>query len=449
MPYTFLTFAAARTILASRLQDPGLVYFNQPQELDNALIESLRFHQVLTGSYKQKITFDTITDVTYYDLPNLVGGVSYNATDIEIANNVLAALLEPPLVSPPVNWRGTGQFTFVQLQASLQNRLNRFLGDTGCRVINQVVPGPSSPIELVSVPDGTLDVRRVGWMVLPQVTPPANPTYPLGRLDEWAAQSYVPDAVQNPDLPLNYSVYSSGPNQLRLVPPPLSSGQIDVLTVPSGPTVGLDPLNPVTLGIPDDLSPSLKWGVLADILGTDGPSRDYARAEYAERRYQEFVQLAFLYSSVLTSDVNNTTASVGSVFDMDFYQPNWQQTTGQPTFVGMCGRNLACIGQTPDSVYGIGLWMVVNAFVGTAGQFLQVARDQIDPVMDYAQHVASFKMGGAEFNGTERLYKNLVDCAKRHNARLDAVAFYRSQLEQPSVKSELEVQRLALPASTR
>ena len=440
MAYSYLTFAQAVAALASRLQDTGFVYWNQPDELLNAIIESVRFHQLLTASYKQKIAFPTAADVLYYDLPNLTGAtngaaIAYTATDVEVANNVLAALLESALAP---GWVGTGQFTFAQLQVAMQNRLNRFLDDTGCRVAQQTIGGPSPTTDIAPLPEGTLDVRRAAWIPLPQTTPPANPAYPLGRLDEWAEQAYVPGAEQNPDQPVSYSVFGVGPQQIRSVPPPLNEGSLDLLLVMSGPTVNLNPASPVILGIPDDLSPALKWGALADILGTDGPSRDYSRAAYCEQRYQEFVQLARIYPSVLTADILNVSCGVGSVFDMDAYLPDWQQTTGQPSFVSMCGRNLACVGQTPDGAYGVGLWMVVNAPVSG---YLQVPRGQIDPVLDYAQHIASFKMGGAEFDGTSRLYANLIAAAKLQNARLDAIAFYRGQLQQPALKSEMEVAR--------
>jgi hypothetical protein len=108
---------------------------------------------------------------------------------------------------------------------------------------------------------------------------------------------------------------------------------------------------------------------------------------------------------------------------------------------------MACVGPTPDlGPYGIGMWLCANAFVPTtyagAAPALQVNRGQIDPILDYAQHIASFKMGGAEFDGTTRLFENLISCAKTQNTRLDAVSFYRRQIEQPAMKSELEVPRM-------
>ena len=458
MPYQYLTFADARTILAQRLQDPNLTYWSQPRELDDCIAESLRFHNALTGSYKQKISFATAQDQNYYDLPTVAPAVcGYNVTDVQIINQVLAALLEPPLNVPVSSWSGTGQFSLSQLQSSLWQRVNQFLGDTGVRVTQASVAGPSSPIDLVSLPDSTLDVRRVGWIAQPPVPPPATPTYPLGRIDEWAAQAYSPEATQNPAIPLCYSVFVASPLSLRLVPPPLALGAIDLLLVTGVPQPQLNLADPVAIPLPCDLTPAIKYGVLADLLGTDGPSRDYARASYCEQRYAEFVQLASIYPSILTSDVNNITIGVGSVNDLDCYLPDWQQTTGQPQFIGMAGRNLLCVGPTPDTPiagnYGIGAWVVANAFVGTANQYLQVARDQIDPVLDYAQHAASLKMAGAEFDGTTRLFENMINAAKRQNGRLSAVSFYRTQLEQPAHKDEMDLPRMEMsnvvPANTR
>jgi hypothetical protein len=459
MAYSYFTFTQAVSALASRLQDSGQVYWSQPNELYNCVVEAVRFFQCLTGSYKQKIAFSTTAYANYYDLPNLSGAtnaasIAYTATDVEVANNVLAALLEPPLST---SWVGTGQFTLSQIQTALQNRLNRFLGDTGCRVVQQLVGAPPPPSEITSLPSGTTDVRRVAWSIPnPGLTwaqvmvqwQNANFQwqgagnyigYPLGRIDEWAEQAYAPQSVQNPSQPISYSVYSVGPQQLRLVPPALSSGGLDCLLVLSGVTVNINPAAPVILQIPDDLTPALKWGVLADLLGSDGPSRDYPRAAYCEQRYSEFVQLARVYPSALLADVNNITCGVGSVFDMDTYQPDWQQTAGLPSFVGMCGRNMACVGQTPDGVYGVGLWMCANAPVMG---YLQVSRGQIDPILDYAQHIASFKMGGAEFDGTTRMFENLIQCATNENGRLSAIGFYRRQVEQPAMKGEIEVPRM-------
>jgi hypothetical protein len=132
------------------------------------------------------------------------------------------------------------------------------------------------------------------------------------------------------------------------------------------------------------------------------------------------------------------------VFDLDYYQPDWQMTQGVPSFIGMAGRNMVCLGQAPDvGPYSVGLWLCANAFLGSASNnYIQVTNSQYDAILDYAQHVACFKMGGFEFNATDRMRMNLIAAAQTQNQRLDAVAFYRSQLEQPALRSNLQVPRL-------
>ena len=71
MPYAYQTYAAA-SALAGRLQDSGLVYFNQPSQLLNCVIESVRLFQALTGSFKAKITFNTRPNVVYYPLGSVI-----------------------------------------------------------------------------------------------------------------------------------------------------------------------------------------------------------------------------------------------------------------------------------------------------------------------------------------------------------------------------------------
>ena len=532
MLYSFINFATAANLLAQRLGDPNRTYWNQPNELENAVVESTRLLQLATGSYKQKITFNPVPGQIWYDLPNFLPAnnpLAYNVTDVEVANNVLSVLLEPPLTTL---WSGTGQFTIDQIRNSLQNRLNRFIGETGCRVVQRMVAGPSPTVNLVDLPSDVMDVRRVAWSPVPpaftlppvdstyqfadeiipagivdgvntmftvpqspdpaaslelyfngvlidqgkdytinlntityivppnpgdtqiayyryQPTAPFTPqTYPLGRIDEWAAVSYSPGNVQTPTTPLSYSVFGTRSLQLRLVPPPLDEGNLECLLVVQGPQIFLDPSNPVVLGIPDDMAAALKWGVLADVLGTDGQSRDYARAAYAEQRYQEFVQMAKIYPSFLIGDVNNVDQTIESVFDDDNYNPTWEQQTGAPQSISATGRNMISLGVIPDTgIYGIGIWCAVNAPVvavppDTFNQmFVQISPDLIDPMLDYAQHIASFKMGGVEFEGTGSKYQNFVAAIKSQNSRLNAISFYRSQLQEPN-RDEADVLRM-------
>jgi hypothetical protein len=110
----------------------------------------------------------------------------------------------------------------------------------------------------------------------------------------------------------------------------------------------------------------------------------------------------------------------------------------------MAGRNLACLPTPDNGGYSVGLWLCANAYIGTGSgtDYLQITSSQVDSILDYAQHIACFKMAGVEFNETDRMRMNLIETAKTQNNRLDAISFYRSQLEQPAIKSDLQVPRL-------
>jgi hypothetical protein len=444
--YSFLTFAQAAAIIASRLEDTGSVYWStfNPNEILNCVIESVRTFQALTGSYKQQFGFVTAANLPYYDLTQLPGSpMSFNATDVEIANNVLAALLEPPLTA---GWTGTGQFTFTQIQNAIQQRLNRFLGDTGSIVTQTTISNNTPPpLESIPLPDATLDVRRAAWLT--SLTAQFIPAFSMSMSDEWAEQAYGLGGIAalGGITPLNYSVYMNQPLLLRLIPPPSTVGFVDCLLVQAGPTVNLDPAAPVVLGVPDDLSPAIKWGAISDLLSGDGLTRDPARASYAETRYNEFVQTCKVYPSLLlpTPLVCSQPVGVGSINDLDSYMPDWEQQTAQPFFIGLAGRNMMALGPVPNAAYPVAVWLSPNAPVlnGPAG-FIQLSRDQIDPMLDMAQHIACFKMGGAEFTGTDKLFQNFVTSAKMQNDRLSAVSFWRGQIEQPHEKSEMQVPRM-------
>ena len=50
----------------------------------------------------------------------------------------------------------------------------------------------------------------------------------------------------------------------------------------------------VNTTVPDEFEPYLKWGVLADMLASDGQGCDPGRAAYCEQRWQEGIELARL-----------------------------------------------------------------------------------------------------------------------------------------------------------
>lgn len=460
--YTHTTLSQAINSLSLRLEDPGNIHWSVA-ELTAYVVEALRFWQSLTAFYRERQLFNTVLGASFYDLAALLtanNAFNYNVTDRAEISVMLYHLLEPQLVGAPLAWTGTDQFNLPQVAGALQRRRDRFLGDTGVIVNRAILNSPAPPISRILLPITTLDVRRAAWFSpdaaltwdsITQTWAQDQDTWdsssdnstPIWRDDELGAGSFTPGWEQDPDNPPRaFSVSLTPPVQMQLIPPPATNGQIDVVLVSSGPS--LDPANVATLlSVPDDLSPGVKWGALADLLSADGQARDRVRAEYCEKRYAEAVELAGMLPSALEIQVNNVTLDTGSVFDLDAYMPEWQNSHAAPTFAGLVGRNMLGLGLTPDAAYSVTVDLVRNMPVPAAPtDYLQVGLDQVDPILDYAQHLACFKMGGNDFLRTMPLYQNLLRAAALQNSRIKAAAFYDLALRQPAFLQSLEVKRV-------
>jgi len=62
------------------------------------------------------------------------------------------------------------------------------------------------------------------------------------------------------------------------------------------------------------------------------------------------------------------------------------------------------------------------------GDFVQVARDDLDVIIDYAQHLSAVKQGGEEFSRTLPLFERFLKAAAGYNGKLLEIAEYNSML---------------------
>ena len=442
--YDYLTLGAARGQLAARLEDPTYVFWTAP-ELNSYIQLAVRTWQALTATYKQRASFTIapgagVDGSAFYDLNEDVGVLNFAVTDEQVVNWTLAALLEPPLTP---TWTGTGQFQFSQIVSSLQNRINRWLTDCGANVarnIQYIGTGPTGARPFL--PQAVLDVRRAAWLNL------AGQYSTLWRDDEYAMQAFRNGANLRPaDPPLVWGKFVVPPVGIDLYPPPLNPGQLETLVVTSGPQIGATPAaifnNPTVLDIPEDFVWGMWFGALSDLLSADGPMRDPTRAQYAEARYQESAELYRLNPTLLATQIDGVQIWSGSVFEMDAFLAGWQSDTGTPRFAGMCDRNLVAFGPTPDRPCGVAMDVASNIPVPVSdSDYIQVDSGALNPLLDYAEHLAAFKMAGAEFNNTEKCRKNFYAAAALENSRITKGSFYRSALQLPAMRQQAEVPRI-------
>lgn len=124
--------------------------------------------------------------------------------------------------------------------------------------------------------------------------------------------------------------------------------------------------------------------------------------------------------------------------DLDLFRPGWEgETTASggavpttPKLWAPAGLNLFAI--WPADAAG-GQSLTVDGVRKTPvlvnpGDFIDIGEHELDALLGFALHVASFKLGSPLFNGTAGLRKNFLLAAVDQNTRLMASSYFRRQL---------------------
>lgn len=440
--YSQTSLGTARGALRRRLNDPNGIRWSDT-ELNAYIVESLRNWQALTGFYRDRATLTTSAfsgpTSGWYDLGQTgqltAGFFDYNVTDVQLYQVICNHLLEPSVLP----YSGTDQFNQQQILDALQARRDQFLLDTGSVITRSNLLGGAQPVSRINIPNTVIDVRRVDWFASFLFST-------IWRISEANATGFMNSWLTPTAVPTGFSVSVSQPSSIQFLPPSnLSNPSIGILSVSNGPTLSLpNPGSGIPLGVPDDFSYGVKFGALADLLRADGQDRDSARAQYCDQRYQEAVQACRLNPSVVQGIFGSSILLAGAINSEDGYNANWQnQVPGPPQRLAMAGRNLLVTVPYSDQAYSVTLDMIRNMIVPVLdSDFLQVGNEEVDVIVGQAQHLASFNMGGEEFQATMELYKNFIRLAILRNNRLNASTFLRKILEQPAQNQEREVPRL-------
>lgn len=414
MPYAFISWVQLRQQLAARLYDTANVFWTDA-EIAVLLTEAMRTWGTLSGFWRERGTFNTAADTAFYDIPSSItsGLLNYTVTDRDLIKSLQYNLLES--ASSQTAWNGTEMYSLDDLTKAIQRRRDQFLQDTGCNLTRSTQAVAPPPIGRINLADDIIDIRRLAWN--------ASDGYQLlYREDEFSLTAFDQGWSVNPDTPYGYSVMATQPVQVQLGPVPIVSGTLDIVAVEAGGT--LDPAaSATTIPVLDDLTPFIKWGALADLLGKDGVARDPERAQFCEKRYQQGVQLTKMMSCVLTAQLQGVPVQPTTFYDLDTGNLNWQNKSGEPEDVALGGLNLMAIRPVPDDIYSVTADVVRKAPIpANDGAVVQLGREQIDAILDYAEHLALFKVGGVEFAATLRQADNFMLQAVTYNQRLGAAA---------------------------
>lgn len=422
--YTHTTWAAWRQQLAARLNDAGKLYWVD-DELATCLSEALRTWQALTGYWRDRQTFALAALAPFYDIPSALPSLlAYTVTDRDLVGAIQYHLLEPKNTA---GWSGTEMWTLDDLTQALQRQRNQLLVDSACRLVRDnttyLVAAGASRVDLA---DTVIDIRRAAWVA-------ADGTVTVLRRSDTHIRGSLGISGLSPGTPRVYSIASEKPLRLELIPAPSNTGTLDLLLVQTG--ADLSPsTTPTVLGVPDDYSWIIKWGALADLLSKDGAGRDAQRAAYCRKRYDEAVDLLRTMPMVVGCEVNGVPVLTAPLASLDG-TPNWQTTTGTPRVVALSGNILAVYPVLPNdgSAGSVTLDVMRNAPIpATDGEYVQLGREQLDAVLGYAEHLALFKQGGANFYFATRLYNDFIGAATVYNERLAAISRNRETVNKQS-----------------
>lgn len=421
MGYTYTTISGMVTALRGYLGDNLTVKFWSDDELAGIIIESLRTWNVLARYTRTKDTFSTAAATPFYDLSVVLPDYfSYTVTSGDIIVAVENALMEPVSLT---TWTGTDMFTLDDIVKSIERRRNQFLLETGCVQSVLTYPGAPDTGGKIELAETVMDVRAAHWVNVDGV---ATPVF---RSDEIAARTFKPTWAQTPGVPSSFSTILDNFPHVQLMPPALDVGTLEIVATLSGAPI-LAAAPGTILGIPDDYAWVIKWGVLCDLLSTDPQAKDDTRSDYCDKRWREGVELARTSITVLNLDINGRAAGVQSLDAMMKFLRGWRNTPAKPRSFAMAGQNLLAVGPIADGVYGIGVDMFTKFPIPSLiTDSLDISREIQMAIIDYAQHVAMFKCGGADFTNTMDEYKQMLEVASVQNERLSAMAFYREVME--------------------
>ena len=114
-----------------------------------------------------------------------------------------------------------------------------------------------------------------------------------------------------------------------------------------------------------------------------------------------------------------------SVNELDMGSPEWQGTSGDPEFWALMGVNLFALSPQPTTgnitIEGISETPTLT----NDSDYVMLGDEQLNRILDYAEHYCSFKEGVGEFDSSQSGFSLFIEAAGKRNSNLLASALYR------------------------
>lgn len=202
-------------------------------------------------------------------------------TDTEILKDVTYRVLENGAADATGTSLMTSMFSISQMLASMNQRQWRFLKESGCIVQFETIPAPASQQTYTMGNDYIATVR------LSYAENDGN-RYALQRVDSWEIDNGSPEWNYSAGDPVVWNESTLPTREFNIAPLPINSGSLSHLYV--AVTAALTGAG-VALTIPDTFAWAIMWGVVADLLSSDGEALSIKLSEYAEQRFEQGVEM--------------------------------------------------------------------------------------------------------------------------------------------------------------
>ena len=434
MAYSWLTWSEAQAELSSRLSDTSQ-QFTVAAEVPLYLALAMQMWNCLTGFWLVEYPVSLTPPLTGNWQPANGSGSPRQQTQTDLS---LYTLIEYMLLENPVGggtWTGTPQFNTEMLSQAVQGRRDEALQIGASNMVEILLPITANA-NRVTLPDNALDVRRVVYV------PATGSPVTLERGDAESFRTFTPSYLQSTLPPLRYDVISGPPLALTLdssVPLP---GALEILTMQAEAVP--DPPSATPLGIPDDYAWVPLFGALGDLLSSQEESLDLPRAAYCINRYTEGLALLQKVPWLLEARVNGVAMPIASAIAADRFNVNWQTNPAAFPQLVTPGTDLYAVSPTPTANTSVVLVVIGTAPIPTSGsQEIQLPRDVMDAILDCAEHLATFKRGGAEFEASMSLHKSFLATARRWDTRNRMEGIFPTTLRDDTPREDKQQPRFA------
>lgn len=426
MSYTQFTWGTLKTMAHDRV---GADSFWTTTEMGLYLAEALRVWNLMIGRWRDTNAVATTVNTIFYN----TGLTSQTVSDQDVLDEMQYHTLETPNQGASLS---TDVWTIDEWIRALNARLAMFMQETKLVVIRKTFATTIgvSRYDLNTLLDtGNMKLHRVAW-----VADADGKSHGLCEADLFQYDNFLPSWTTTPGTPEAYVEESLPTQTVEIIPAPDAAGELDILYTDLATQLPTTPDGTV-LGIPNDFTPYIKWGALADLLSKEGQAHDPFRAEYAETRFQEGIILAKILLQKkmhMRVEFEGTPLDLESLMSLDNGLDGWQ--ADQSTPVEWFPVGLTQVGIHPAHAAGGGtldIDGVVDAPIPIAdGEDVDISFGEAELLVDYAHHLATFKSGTAEFEASNKLLERFQLAALKRNPEplfAEFLGFDRDETKRP------------------